>query len=82
MMHQPPAAAFTIGPDFAVHDLPILVGAGYSILEAEKEQCDEEYLDTFDWRLLASGKALGRTNRRYRLYSTNGDVLCQDRGAC
>lgn len=80
MMHQPPAAAFTIGPDFAVHDLPTLVGAGYSVLEAEKEQCDEEYLDTFDWRLLASGKALGRTNRRYRLYSTNGEVLCQDRG--
>ena len=79
-MPQSPSAAFTLGPDFNVHDLPSQIGTGYSILETESEQRDEEYLDTFDWRLLASGRALARSQRRYRLYSTNGDIICQDRG--
>ena len=80
MMPPAPSAAFTLVPDFSLHDLPTQIGVGYVLLEMESEQCDEEYLDTFDWRLLASGRALARTQRRYRLYSTSGDIICQDRG--
>ncbi len=80
MIHQSPSAAFTLSADFAVRDLPAQVGSGYVLLETEKEQFAEEYLDTFDWRLYTSGKTLARTKRYYRLYSAAGEILCQGRG--
>ncbi len=80
MIHQSPAASFTLPTEFAMHDLPAQIGSGYVVVEAEKEQFDEEYLDTFDWRLYTNGKALSRTGRRYRLYSAVGEVLCQGKG--
>lgn len=80
MIQPPPATAFTLAADFDVHDLPGRVGGGFILLEAEKEQIDEEYLDTFDWLLYLSGMLLARTKRRYRLYSGTGEILCQGWG--
>ncbi len=80
MIHQSPLASFSLAADFAVHDLPALVGSGFVLAEAEREQFDEEYLDTFDWRLYAGGRALSRSGRRYQLYSVAGEMLCQGKG--
>jgi len=80
MIHQSPSAAFSLSADFTVHDLAAQVGGGYVLLEAENVQLEEEYLDTFDWRLYTSGRSLVRSKRSYRLYSAAGEILSEGRG--
>jgi CHAD domain-containing protein len=82
MIEQAPFASFAIAADAEVDLIALAARLGdrYTLLEAGREQVDEEYLDTFDWGLYHSGRTLARSGRRYRLYSATGFVVCEERG--
>ena len=82
MIEQAPLASFAVAADAELDlaDLAARLGDRYTLVEAEREQVDEEYLDTFDWGLYHSGRTLARSGRRYRLYSAAGFVVCEERG--
>jgi CHAD domain-containing protein len=80
MIEQAPFASFAVTDEIDFQELAARLGDRYTLLEAGREQVDEEYLDTFDWGLYHSGRTLARSGRRYRLYSADGLVVCEERG--
>ncbi|KAB2890722.1 MAG: CHAD domain-containing protein [Desulfobulbaceae bacterium] len=80
MIEKVPSSTFVAPTGIEIASLAERLGDGYAVGELEPEEVREEYLDTFEWRLLISGRALARSGRRYRLFSADGTLLGEGRG--
>jgi CHAD domain-containing protein len=80
MIEKVPSSTFVVPAGIEIAILAGRLGDGYVIGELEPEEVREEYLDTFEWRLFMSGRALARSGRRYRLFSADGTLLGEGRG--
>ena len=80
MIEKVPSSTFVVPAGMEMATIAGRLGDGYVIGELTPEEIREEYLDTFEWKLYMSGRALARSGRRYRLYSADGTLLVEGRG--